>query len=112
MENDSKKLNLNELEKISGGKVVELKDGKYMVVDDRATSYGTKEEAQKVETRGKMRTLYFPRTPQGIPSPRPILPIHRPIRRPENQEIKTPSAVPLKDKNTLPSSNPDTSKND
>ena len=105
MENDSKKLNLNELEEISGGKVVELKDGKYMVVDDHAPSYGTKEEAQKAETRENTIRHHHWRSPGGLQ-------FLRPIPRANNQEIKVPSAVPLKDTDTLPSSNPDTSKND
>lgn len=108
MENDSKKLNLNELEKISGGKVVELKDGKYMVVNDNAKFYDTKKEAQDAETREKtIRHHHLKpwRSPGGLQT-------LRPIPRANNQEIKVPSAVPLKDTDTLPSSNPDTSKND
>lgn len=106
MENDNKKFNANELDGVSGGKIIEGTDGKFYVVPENTLSFKNKEDAENVDK-------FFNNIKDHKPKIYPHGPMHRHnhlhlhdiamMKAPEKQLIlPVKTSEPIPPKNDIP----------
>lgn len=108
MEDDNKGLNAAELENVSGGKVIEGKDGKFYVVPEETPSFEKKEQAEKVDDLHKKIESLKQKRPNIYIGDPPYVPPIRPgnpgmfwAQKP-GKELPAKNDSPLAPTNDLP----------
>ena len=83
MDFEKNKVSQNHLENVSGGEIIETKDGKFVILPPRAKTFDKKEDAEKAETELK-KHINIPKVMYGLPRvPKQILdnPVQKVIKK-------------------------------
>ena len=81
MDFEKNKVSQNHLENVSGGEIVETKDGKFFILPSDAKIFDKKEDAEKAEKDYLKDVIKQPILKYGFPQPKlpPLHPIGNPL---------------------------------
>ena len=95
MDFEQNKVSQDDLENVSGGTIVETKDGKFVILPSGVKFYDKKEDAEKAEKDYLKDVIKQPILKYGFPQPK-LPPLH-PIGNPPLYPIGNPLKITKKD---------------